>query len=135
MKLLTTAAAIDTLGADFLFKTRLGLIEPADAPDGNEPKKKQIALVMKSLANEFFKTMEARLIEGTLHRITRGCLLFADYCRNGLEYGTLNKSIRGILTGLHFGYTRLSATQNGLLSRYALMICAGAAFLLSYWLW
>lgn len=84
---------------------------------------------------QFFKTMEARLIEGTLHRITRGCLLFADYCRNGLEYGTLNKSIRGILTGLHFGYTRLSATQNGLLSRYALMICAGAAFLLSYWLW
>ena len=35
MKLLTTAAALDTLGADFLFQTRLGLIDAKDAPDGS----------------------------------------------------------------------------------------------------
>ncbi|MEM1353443.1 MAG: D-alanyl-D-alanine carboxypeptidase/D-alanyl-D-alanine-endopeptidase [Planctomycetota bacterium] len=36
MKLLTTAAALDTLGADFLFKTRLGMIDAADTADGSE---------------------------------------------------------------------------------------------------
>lgn len=35
MKLLTTAAALDTLGADFLFKTRLDLIDAKQAPDGS----------------------------------------------------------------------------------------------------
>lgn len=84
---------------------------------------------------QFFKTMEALLIEGTLQKMTRGCLFFATFCRSGLEHGTLNKSISGILTGLRVGHTQLSATQNGLMSRYALMICVGAAFLLSYWLW
>lgn len=84
---------------------------------------------------QLFKTMEAHLIERTLRSITREYLFFANYCRLGLEHGTLSRSIRGILTGLHFGHTQLSATQNGMLSRYALMICAGAVFLLSYWLW
>lgn len=84
---------------------------------------------------QFFKTIEALLIEGTLHKMTSGCLIFASYCRTGLEQGVLNKGINGLITGLRLAHMQLSATQNGLLSRYALMIRVGAVFLLGYWLW
>lgn len=83
----------------------------------------------------FFKNVEALLIEGALQKMTRSGMTVATACRDGLEYGVLNKSITGLLAGLRLGHMRLSATQNGLLSRYALMISAGAVFLLGYWLW
>ncbi len=83
----------------------------------------------------FLKNTDTLLVEGTLQKLTHACLIFATACRSGVEHGVLDKSINGLLAGLRFGYARLSATQNGLLTRYALMISAGAVFLLSYWLW
>lgn len=83
----------------------------------------------------FLKATDALLVEGMLHKMTRACLILAAACRSGVEHGVLDKSTTGLLAGFRFGYARLSAAQNGLLSRYALMISAGAVFLLSYWLW
>lgn len=83
----------------------------------------------------FLKATDALLVEGILHKMTQACLSLASACRSGVEHGVLDKSINGLLAGFRFGYARLSATQNGLLSRYALMISTGAVFLLSYWLW
>lgn len=83
----------------------------------------------------FFKLIESLLIDAMLHKMTRGYKVFATYCRTGFEYGVLNRGLNGLLSGLRFGHAQLSTAQNGLLNRYALMICTGAVFLLGYWLW
>jgi NADH-quinone oxidoreductase subunit L len=44
-------------------------------------------------------------------------------------------SISRLVATLRFAYTLLGTTQNGVLSRYALVISTGAVFFLGYWLW
>lgn len=79
--------------------------------------------------------MERGAIEKALAMMTRGFLSFAIICRQGVERGVLEDSIASLVAGLRFGHMRLSATQNGLLSRYALAVSAGVVFLLGYLLW
>lgn len=88
-----------------------------------------------ALARSLLHIVETLLIGGILGKITRGFLAFAVICRKNMEYGILEGRITSLVAALRFGHVRLSATQNGLLSRYALMISTGAAFLLGYWLW
>lgn len=88
-----------------------------------------------ALARMLQSAIDNFLIEGGLAAITRGFLAFANSCRKGLELGTLERGIAGLVAGLRFGHMTLSATQNGLLSRYALVVSTGALALLGYWLW
>jgi len=79
--------------------------------------------------------VENFLVEGGVATLSNGFWGFARNCRTGVELGTLELGISGLVAVLQAGNRRLSATQNGLLSRYALMVSTGAMFLLSYWLW
>ncbi len=89
----------------------------------------------QALAQTLGRVVEAMLIEGGLRGLAGGFLALAIICRKGVELGTLERGINGLVAGLRFGHTLLSASQNGLLSRYALMVSTGALFLLGYWLW
>ncbi|MDV6344087.1 NADH-quinone oxidoreductase subunit L [Nitrosomonas sp. Is37] len=89
----------------------------------------------RALARGVSDAVETLLIEGALTRITRGFLAFATFCRKGVEYKTLEAGITSLVAALRFSYTILSTTQNGFLSRYALVISTGAVFFLGYWLW
>ncbi|AKH39133.1 MULTISPECIES: NADH-quinone oxidoreductase subunit L [Nitrosomonas] len=89
----------------------------------------------RALARRVSGAVETLLIEGALTRITRGFLAFATFCRKGVEYNALEAGITCLVAALRFGYTLLSTTQNGFLSRYALVISTGAVFFLGYWLW
>lgn len=88
-----------------------------------------------ALARGLRGIVETLLIEGALTRITRGLLAFATFCRKGVEYNVLEMSISRLVATLRFAYTLLGTTQNGVLSRYALVISTGAVFFLGYWLW
>ncbi|MER2513340.1 MAG: NADH-quinone oxidoreductase subunit L [Nitrosomonas ureae] len=88
-----------------------------------------------ALARGLWRTVDTLVIEGALTRITTGFLAFAAFCRKSVEHRVLEVGIASLVMALQIGYSRLSATQNGFLSRYALMISAGATFLLGYWLW
>lgn len=88
-----------------------------------------------ALSRVLLHTVDTLLIEGALTKMTRGFLAFAIICRKGMERGVLERSIVSLVAGLRFGHTQLSASQNGLLSRYAIVVSTGALFLLGYWLW
>jgi NADH-quinone oxidoreductase subunit L len=88
-----------------------------------------------ALAGMLLRTVDTLLIEGMLVKATRGFIAFAVICRKNIEYGMLERGIANLVALLRYGNTRLSATQNGLLSRYAFAFSTGAVFLLGYWLW
>lgn len=88
-----------------------------------------------ALAHGLKRVVDGILIDGGVAALSRSFWAVANSCRKGVELGTLERGITGLVAGLRFGHMRLSATQNGLLSRYALVVSTGALFLLGYWLW
>ncbi|MDX1251557.1 MAG: NADH-quinone oxidoreductase subunit L [Gammaproteobacteria bacterium] len=97
----------------------------------------RVALVRpyQVLARGLGRVVEALIIEGGLAGLACGFWALAQGCRRWVDLGILERGITGLVAGLRFGHMRLSVTQNGLLSRYALVVSTGSLVLLGYWLW
>ncbi len=85
-------------------------------------------------ASALARWVEQGLIEAGLNGLTRGFWVMAAGLRRGVEFGSVERGLTFLVVGLQRGHAMLSATQNGLLSRYAVSVTTGTLALLGFWL-
>lgn len=87
------------------------------------------------LADGLQRWIDEAAVEGGVAALTRAFVGFARFNRRRIEFAAIEGALGGLVAGLRRGHLLLSATQNGLLSRYAAAITAGAVLILGYCLW
>ncbi len=89
----------------------------------------------RRLAAGIRRWIDEAAVEGGVAALVRGFVGFARFNHRRIEFATIEATLAALTAGMRRGHLLLSGTQNGLLSRYAVAISAGAAMLLGYCLW
>jgi len=89
----------------------------------------------RMLANGVRRWIDEAAVEGGVTALGKGFVGFARFNRRNVEFAAIEGALGELVAGLRRGHQMLSTTQNGVLSRYATAIAAGAVLILGYCLW
>jgi len=79
--------------------------------------------------------IDEKIIENGVSCLTRGFVGLARFSRGYIEFTLIEGVIGTLVASLRRAHLACSATQNGMLSRYAAAITTGAVLILAYSLW